>query len=193
MYVRKRFFTVKGDVNVFLPWVLNSTATWEKRFCSSVCTQLLFAGFPVAFCTFKSLFLYRKVARVSKIYEMFLAHHDNSEYWTYVCMHCEGWNWVYLEKAEHCVPRWSHTDINPHPQIPEIPVLSATSELILTTVLAQIFPLDLAMTASLLQVCSKITFMTSSLWLMFFQEENDISQFILEKFIRISTPSSAIF
>lgn len=36
--------------------------------------------FPVAFCTFKSLFLYREVARVSQFCEMFLAHHDDSEY-----------------------------------------------------------------------------------------------------------------
>lgn len=161
---------------------------------------------------------------------MFLAHHDDSEYWTYVCTHCEGWNWVYLEKAEHYAPRWSHINIKrlrtlrdllpfqTHPQIPEFPALSAISELVLNNCLAPdhsirschdnifaflCFPPVFwklmtcysmkMLIGSLrgLQVCSKMTFMASSpdLWLMFFKEENYISQFILEKFIRIITPS----
>lgn len=107
---------------------------------------------PCCLLYLKSVFLYREVARVSQFCEMFLAHHDDSEYWTYACMHREGWNWVYLEKAEHCAPRWSHIgikrlrtfrDLLPfriHPQTPEFPALSAVSELVLNSC----FALDLS-------------------------------------------------
>lgn len=125
-YIKERLFK---SINLFAPSF------------SSLCSQLPSVPLNPSSCL-------GKLHGCLSFVKCFLAHHDDSEYWTYVCMHCEGWNWVYLEKAEHCAPRWSHINIKrlrtlrdllpfqTHPQFPEFPALSAISELLLSNCFA---------------------------------------------------------